>query len=317
MHPSPYFSFPKICSSSDGGIGSVSRETLPVAEPSGSPKNVSRETNSSASPPGQAHIIAVINQKGGVGKTTSAVNLASDLASRDYRTLLIDLDPQGNAATSLGVDRFAENVKSSEELLFHPDDQREPFRIGHKQPDLIPGHVGLIRADIDLYAKGEQRDFVLRKSLEPLKSAYDFIIIDSPPSLGILTLNILIAANWVVIPIQCEYLALEGLSMLLDTLGELTKTHNPALKILGCLVTMTDLRTNLSQQVVADVRTHLGNQVFETMIPRTIRLSECPSHGKTIFQYDRWGAGARSYEALTNEVLQRLGLPKVHKKGEG
>ncbi len=269
------------------------------------PRNgsVSRETSG-------CHIIAVINQKGGVGKTTTAVNLAADLASRNYRTLLIDLDPQGNAATSLGADRYQEGKTTSYDLLFNKPDKLETIRHEKSGLDLLIGNVGLIRADLDLLNLGEKRDTALRDALLPHTGRYDFIIIDSPPSLGILTLNILISSKSVVIPIQGEYLALEGLSMLLETLGEITTTHNPSLEVLGCLVTMTDLRTNLAQQVVADVRTHLGDRVFSTIIPRTVRLSECPSHGQTIFEYDRWGAGARSYVALTDEVLDRISLPR-------
>lgn len=286
-----------------GAAGTVSRETskAPVAPA------VSRET-SGPTPP--ERIIAVINQKGGVGKTTTAVNFAADLATRGYRTLLIDLDPQGNAATSLGIDRYGEGVATSHDLLFAKNTQPTPLKHESTGLLLLPGTVELIRADLELLKLGDRRDFALRTALAPLLPHYDFIVIDSPPSLGILTLNILIASGSVIIPIQCEYLALEGLSMLLDTLGEITTTHNPTLQVLGCLVTMADLRTNLSQQVVADVRTHLGDRVFTTMIPRTVRLSECPSHGKTIFQYDRWGPGARSYEGLTNEVLERLKLSR-------
>ncbi len=279
--------------------GDVSRET----SPENPPPNVSRETSG-------CHVIAVINQKGGVGKTTTSVNLAADLAGRNYRTLLIDLDPQGNAATSIGADRYQEGKTTSYDLLFGSPEKLETILHEKSGLNLLIGNVSLIRADLDLLKLGEKRDTALRDSLRPHLHNYDFVIIDSPPSLGILTLNILIASHSVVIPIQGEYLALEGLSMLLDTLGEITTTHNPGLEVLGCLVTMIDLRTNLAQQVVADVRSHLGDRVFQTLIPRTVRLSECPSHGQTIFEYDRWGAGARAYDALTNEVLERLSMPK-------
>jgi chromosome partitioning protein len=271
---------------------------------------VSRET--SDGPPAPV-VIAIINQKGGVGKTTTAVNVAAGLALRGYDTLLIDLDPQGNAAISLGVDRYAEGIGTAHDILLPPHRAAPPLVLGHNKPHVYPGNVSLIRADLDLLNLGEARDHALRDGLAALPQTYDFIILDAPPSLGILTLNILIASSHVLIPIQCEYLALEGLTMLLDTLGEIQKTHHPTLQILGCLITMSDLRTNLSQQVVADVRTHLGDRVFDTMIPRTVRLSECPSHGQSIFDYDRWGAGARSYDALTGEILRRLGKPA--KKG--
>ncbi|MDK2972154.1 MAG: chromosome partitioning protein [Candidatus Sumerlaeota bacterium] len=295
-------------SPNEGSGPGVSRETPQAPAPTAA-LDVSRETSPT---PASSIIIAVINQKGGVGKTTSAVNLSASLALKGYRALLLDLDPQGNAATSLGIDRYAEGIATSHDLLLSPQDHPQPVSLGTNKPDLYPGSVSLIRADIDLLALGERRDFVLRDALASLAPAepYDFIIIDSPPSLGILTLNILIASHHVLIPIQCEYLALEGLTMLLETLEEIRRAHNPALSVLGCLITMSDLRTNLSQQVVADVRTHLGERVFNTMIPRTVRLSECPSHGQSIFDYDRWGAGARSYDALTREILTRLGLPE-------
>lgn len=245
-----------------------------------------------------------------MGKTTTAVNLAVALAHHGKKTLLIDLDPQGNAATSLGIDRYAEGVSTSHELLLNPQSITPPLALGDRMPDVYPGNVSLIRADIDLLGRGEDRHRVLADAVATIPSGpYDAILFDSPPSLGILTLNILIASHHVLIPIQCEYLALEGLSMLLDTLQEIRETHNTALSILGCLITMSDLRTNLSQQVVADVRAHLGDLVFDTMIPRTIRLSECPSHGLSIFQYDRWGAGARAYNSLAEEVAARIEPP--------
>jgi chromosome partitioning protein len=284
----------------------VSRETSAGKNSPGKPTSpgpVSRETTD------RPHIIAVINQKGGVGKTTTAVSLAADLAQRGYSTLLVDLDPQGNATTALGVDLDIPGTPTTYDLLFEHDAVPGPVVLPPPLPHLFPGSASLIRADLDLLALGEHRDRILAGRLANLPQKYEFLILDSPPSLGILTLNILLASRHVLIPVQCEYLALEGLSMLLQTLEQITESHNPDLKILGCLVTMSDLRTTLGQSVVAELRQHLPNLVFDTMIPRTVRLSECPSHGKTIFQYDRWGAGARGYEALTSEVLTRLGLP--------
>lgn len=252
-------------------------------------------------------IIAVSNQKGGVGKTTTAVTLAFDLAQRGLKTLLVDLDPQGNAATALGIDRYDDEIRTTYDLLFGQHKELSPISVGTSgKLFLYPGNIGLIRADVDLLGLGDGRHLALSNALDSIAGDYEFIIIDSPPSLGILSVNILVASTHVLIPIQCEYLALEGLSMLLETLEEIGAEHNPNLKVLGCLITMSDLRTNLSQQVVSDVREHLKEKVFDTMIPRTIRLSECPSHGQTILQYDKWGAGARAYEALTTEVLHRI-----------
>jgi len=284
--------------SSGGGAEGGAADPHPEPAPA-----VSRETY----PPGR--IIAVINQKGGVGKTTTAISLAADLAHRGYSTLLVDLDPQGNATTALGVELDTPGNPTTYDLLFEPDTVAGPVILPPPLPHLFPGSASLIRADIDLLGITEHRERILADRLAQLPHPYDFLILDSPPSLGILTLNILIASNYVLIPVQCEYLALEGLSMLLHTLEQITESHNPDLEILGCLITMSDLRTTLSQSVVAELRRHLPTLMFDTMIPRTVRLSECPSHGKTIFQYERWGAGARSYEALTSEVLTRIDLP--------
>jgi len=261
-------------------------------------QTVSRET---LGPPR----VAVINQKGGVGKTTTAVNVAHGLALLGKRVLLIDLDPQGNATTALGVEKYTTNPSSYDLLmsgLALPQWSPTPY----PGVDIYPANISLIRAEMDLLKLGEDRDTALHRCLELLAVPHDIVIIDSPPSLGILTLNILIASTHTLVPVQGEFLALEGLSMLLDTLEEIRMTHNPSLEMLGCVLTMVDLRTNLSQQVIKDMRKHLGDKVLSTLIPRTIRLSECPSHGKTIFDYERWGVGARAYESLSKEVLARL-----------
>jgi len=268
----------------------------------------------------KTQVIAVTNQKGGVGKTTTAVTLADDLAQKGHRTLLVDLDSQGNAATAFGIDRYSENIRTSYDLIFGLNQDLNPIEVPEKDGKLhiYPGNISLVRADVDLLNKGDVRHLALKNALDQITEKYDFVVIDSPPSLGVVSVNILVASDHVIIPIQCEYLALEGLSMLLDTLEQIGKSHNPELNILGCLITMTDLRTNLSQQVVSDVREHLGDRVFDTMIPRTVRLSECPSHGQTILDYDRWGAGARAYEMLTHEILNRIDpekYPMPEKKG--
>jgi chromosome partitioning protein len=266
--------------------------------------SVSRET-------GGPTRIAVINQKGGVGKTTTAVNLAHGLALLGRKVLLVDLDPQGNATTAIGVEKFTTNA-SSYELLFPEKEAPSPTPTQYDQLELFPANISLVRAEMDLIGLQDRRESVLKRHLESVALPYDVVLFDAPPSLGLITLNILIAADQVLIPVQCEYLALEGLTMLLETIEEIRLAHNPSLELLGCVLTMVDLRTNLSQQVIKDMRTHLGAKVLKTLIPRTVRLSECPSHGKTIFDYERWGAGARAYESLAKEIHLRL---KNTKKG--
>lgn len=271
---------------------------------------VSRETL------GRAPRLSVINQKGGVGKTTTAVNLAHGLALIGHKVLLIDLDPQGNATTSLGVEKFTTNPSSYE--LLTATGPLPPTETAYPGLLLYPANISLIRAEMDLIQRPADRETVLLKALNLQSFNVDVIIFDAPPALGLLTLNILVASDYALVPVQCEFLALEGLTMLLDTLDELRLEHNPALELLGCVLTMVDLRTNLSQQVIKDMRTHLGKKVFSTLIPRSIRIAESPSHGKTIFEYDRWGAGARSYEALCKEVEKRLiALSALPPRGKG
>lgn len=271
--------------------------------------SVSRETNS------RVPHIAIINQKGGVGKTTTAVNLAHGLALQGKKILLFDLDPQGNATSSLGVEKYTTNP-SSHEFLLSEGDPPPPTPTAYDRIDLYPANISLIGAELELARLGEEHMTAsLRKNLRKVSQNHDIVLFDSPPSLGLITINILVAANYVLVPVQCEYLALEGLSMLLETLDQLRDTHNPDLKLLGCVLTMADLRTNLTQEVIRDMRQNLGPSVMETLIPRSIRLSESPSHGKTIFDYERWGVGARAHEALTREVLRRLS--EDHGKGNG
>lgn len=277
-------------------------------EPQDSPTPaVSRETVR-ATPP--APVLSVINQKGGVGKTTTTVSLAAALSHRGYRVLLVDLDPQGNATTALGIDRYTDDIPLSSEMLFSEEGTRPsplaPTAPG--RPYLLAGEVALVQADLRLVQRETDRERLLHERIQPYRDEFDLILIDAPPALGALALNILIASTHLIVPIQCEYLALEGLTMLFDTIEDLRERHGVPMQVLGCLVTMTDLRTNLSQQVVADLREHLGDLMFDTMAPRTVRLSECPSHGQTIFEYDRWGAGARCYDAVARELLTRLSL---------
>lgn len=245
--------------------------------------------------------MAVINQKGGVGKTTTAVNLAHGLALLGRKVLLFDLDPQGNATTAVGVEKYTTNA-SSYDFLMPGKEKPTPTPTQYERLSLFPANISLVRAEMDLLQLKDQRDTVLKRNLEGREFPCDVILFDAPPSLGLLTINILLASDMVIIPVQCEYLALEGLTMLLETIEQI----NPSLELLGCVLTMVDLRTNLSQEIIKDMRTHFGGKVLKTLIPRTVRLAECPSHGKTIFDYERWGAGARAYESLSKEVLSRI-----------
>lgn len=280
-------------------------------KPSRSVRPVSRETRPEY-PVGRPPRIAVINQKGGVGKTTTAVNLAHGLALQKKKVLLFDFDPQGNATTAVGVEKYSTNP-STYEVLLAREDVPDWTPTQYEGVDIYPSNISLIRAERDLLGLGDTRDSALRQALDRRAFPHDIILFDAPPSLGLLTLNLLIAADFVLVPVQCEYLALEGLTMLLETLEEIRKDHNPSLTLLGCVLTMVDLRTNLSQQVIQEMRTHFGDQVMKTLVPRSIRLSECPSHGKTIFDYERWGVGAKAYESLAKEVNAKLA--KIKKQG--
>ncbi|MBM3669572.1 MAG: ParA family protein [Actinobacteria bacterium] len=246
-------------------------------------------------------VIAVANQKGGVGKTTTAVNMAASLASPSCRVLVIDLDPQGNASTALGYDRESESAGMYEVMI----GEAELIDVILPCPDIpgldcAPADVDLAGAEIEMVAQ-DRREFALRVALEDLERNYDYVFIDCPPSLGLLTLNALVGAREVLLPIQCEYYALEGLSQLLKTV-DMVKSHlNPNLTVGAIILTMYDGRTRLAGQVAEEVRTHFGARVLDTIIPRSVRLSEAPSHGQTIFTYDPSSPGAVAYREAAEQ----------------
>lgn len=253
-----------------------------------------------------ARVICIANQKGGVGKTTTSVNLAAALAEVGRNVLIIDMDPQGNASSGLGVQRYDYEGGNSYHVLIGEKSIKEATQATAKSNlKVVAANPDLVGAEIEL-VEMPNREYRLKSELEKVQDEYDYILIDCPPSLGLLTVNALTSANTFLVPLQCEYYALEGLSQLLNTAGLIKKSLNPELKIEGIVLTMFDKRNNLSHQVVTEIQSHFGDKVFSSIIPRNVRLSEAPSHGQSIFEYDGRSIGAKKYYELAKELDERV-----------
>ena len=253
---------------------------------------------------GSSRILAIANQKGGVGKTTTAINLATALAAVGKSVLVIDIDPQGNASTGLGIDRHERENNVYDVLMGDISLEQAICSSAIPGLDLVPSTADLTGAELELIEM-DRRSHRLVDAIRPVKSSYDYILIDCPPSLNLLTLNALVAVQAVIVPLQCEFFALEGLSLLMKAIDRVRNTLNPELEIQGVVLTMFDKRNNLSDQVAQDVRGYLGDKVYETVIPRNVRVSEAPSHGKPALIYDIRCAGSQAYIKLASEVIRR------------
>ena len=251
-----------------------------------------------------AYVISIVNQKGGVGKTTTAVNLSAFLAKKRKKVLIIDLDPQGNATSGYGFDKGQLENTVYDLLVNEEEIDNVIASTSVKNVDMCPTNINLAGAEVELVS-AISRETILKRAIEPVLDKYDYIIIDCPPALGLLTINALAACEGVIVPIQGEYYALEGLTQLMDTINMIKKKLNPKIGILGVVITMHDRRTQLTKQVVEEVQKYFGDKVFKTFIPRNVRLAEAPSYGQTIEEYDPKSKGSLAYQALANEVLKR------------
>ncbi len=247
-------------------------------------------------------VIAIANQKGGVGKTTTSVNLAAALGFAGKRVLMVDMDPQGNSTSGFGINKRTCEASTYDLIIGTQPAAKALVHTKFKNVDILPASIELAGAEIELIEL-EDRTMRLKKLLTPLKLNYDFVLVDCPPSLGLITLNALAASDYLLVPIQCEYYALEGLSQLITTVRQVKRLYNPTIEILGVLLTMYDSRLNLTLQVVAEVKKYFPNKVFKTVIPRNVRLSEAPSFGQPIIYFDRVSKGAQAYNELAQEII--------------